>query len=413
MQQPTCKEPGLQKMICAVCGESKTVEIPKLTVHTFGKYSSIDDKNHERVCTVCGMKEVSAHSWDTGRVTVYPTETTEGMRVYVCKLCGTERYEKIPLLTHTHDYGTVWHYDGSNHWLECRCGDKTNIENHTFDEGTVIVAESCETDGVIRYTCTVCGYTKDEAIPASHIYGNYVIVKEPTCMENGLKQEICERCGQVLSEEVLLAIGSHTFGDWEVVKAPTTTETGLAERVCAECGSVETKILPKVIESLTNSDFNISVDFGAESAVSEGSALLVEKIVGETDENLQEILEIYKNSVWLDGYDIALTYNGAQVSLDEAAMIKFTISPDNAENYEDYKIFYIDADGVSHEMNVSVEDNTLTIHSNDLGRFMIIGIQPVHSANVLLIVGIVILVVAVIGGIVGFIVWKNRKKSSK
>ena len=32
-----------------------------------------------------------AHAWDAGKVTVEPTETTTGIKVYTCKICGEKR----------------------------------------------------------------------------------------------------------------------------------------------------------------------------------------------------------------------------------------------------------------------------------------------------------------------------------
>ncbi|MCD7837940.1 MAG: fibronectin type III domain-containing protein, partial [Clostridiales bacterium] len=44
--------------------------------------------------------------------------------------------------------------------------------SHVWDEGTVTTEATCTEDGVMTYTCTVCGETKTEAIPATgHTYG--------------------------------------------------------------------------------------------------------------------------------------------------------------------------------------------------------------------------------------------------
>ena len=40
-----------------------------------------------------------AHAWDAGKVTVEPTETTTGIKVYTCKICGETKTVRLPKLT--------------------------------------------------------------------------------------------------------------------------------------------------------------------------------------------------------------------------------------------------------------------------------------------------------------------------
>ena len=60
---------------------------------------------------------------------------------------------------HTHDYGTEWKYDETNHWHECECGNKADITAHTFKQ--IIDKEATATEkGSKHEECTVCGYKK-------------------------------------------------------------------------------------------------------------------------------------------------------------------------------------------------------------------------------------------------------------
>ena len=101
----------------------------------------------ETVCSNCGeviatkvIPATGEHTWDNGKVTTEPTETTPGIRTYTCKSCGKTKTEVIPATgTHTHVWG----------------------------EGTVTVAPTETTPGVRTYTCTVCGKTRTEIIPAT------------------------------------------------------------------------------------------------------------------------------------------------------------------------------------------------------------------------------------------------------
>ena len=60
---------------------------------------------------------------------------------------------------HTHNYGTEWKYDNTNHWHECECGNKADITAHTFKQ--IIDKEATATEkGSKHEECTVCGYKK-------------------------------------------------------------------------------------------------------------------------------------------------------------------------------------------------------------------------------------------------------------
>ena len=69
--------------------------------------------------------------------------------------------------SHTHSYGTAWKCDGTNHWHECACGDKTDTAAHTFKWVTDKEATATE-KGSKHEECSVCGYKKAAAeIPAT------------------------------------------------------------------------------------------------------------------------------------------------------------------------------------------------------------------------------------------------------
>ena len=60
---------------------------------------------------------------------------------------------------HTHNYGTEWKHDETNHWYECECGNKADITAHTFKQ--IIDKEATATEkGSKHDECTVCGYKK-------------------------------------------------------------------------------------------------------------------------------------------------------------------------------------------------------------------------------------------------------------
>ena len=70
---------------------------------------------------------------------------------------------------HTHNYGTEWKYDSTNHWHECECGNKADIMAHNFK--WIVDKEATATEkGSKHEECTVCGYKKTAVdIPATGV----------------------------------------------------------------------------------------------------------------------------------------------------------------------------------------------------------------------------------------------------
>ena len=164
---------GVKTYTCSVCHHTKTETVPKLShTHSLSVDYSKDETGHWHACSGCTEKvDFEAHTEDSGTVTVQPTETTEGIRVYSCTVCGyVIRTETVPALNseHTHSYGTAWKYDSTNHWHECSCGEKTDISQHISNGGVITVPPTATTAGVRVYSCYICGYAfRTETIPAT------------------------------------------------------------------------------------------------------------------------------------------------------------------------------------------------------------------------------------------------------
>ena len=112
---------------------------------------------------------------------------------------------------------------------------------HSFGEWNVVKNETCYADGASERTCTECGYKETAPIPAHHT----AVIDEavaPTCTENGLTEgSHCSVCGEVITEQTVVAANGHTAVIDEAV-APTCTETGLTEGShCSVCGEVITE----------------------------------------------------------------------------------------------------------------------------------------------------------------------------
>ena len=131
--------------------------------------------------------------------------------------------------SHTHSYGTEWKYDDTDHWHECECGDKANIEAHSASEWIVDTAATETADGVKHKECTVCKKVLETApIPATgsnhtHSYGT-------EWKYDGTNHwHECE-CDDKADT------AAHSF-QWVIDKAATKEATGIKHEECTVCGA--------------------------------------------------------------------------------------------------------------------------------------------------------------------------------
>ncbi|MDD7166740.1 MAG: hypothetical protein PUH22_00780, partial [Clostridiales bacterium] len=97
---------------------------------------------------------------------------TDKVEKGVCE-CGYET-ERTISGTATHTYGTEWTKDESGHWHESTCGTtapthdvmKKDFAAHTFDEGVETKPADYGVVGEKKFTCTECGYSYTQEIPA-------------------------------------------------------------------------------------------------------------------------------------------------------------------------------------------------------------------------------------------------------
>ncbi len=108
---------------------------------------------------------------------------------------------------------------------------------------TVITEPTCGTAGSKEVTCSHCDFKDTKEIPATgnHAYGDWVIVKEATCTEEGLRTQTCNVCGDV-KKEVLPKV-DHTWNEGEVSKQPTCTEAGERTFTCTVCQETKTEVI--------------------------------------------------------------------------------------------------------------------------------------------------------------------------
>lgn len=116
-----------------------------------------------------------------------------------------------------HVYSGVWGSDDNQHWQICDdCGEPSEKEDHHFGDWTIIKQPTCTEEGEREHTCVECGKTVSETIPPEeHDWGDWVILLDPTCTEEGRVRHECNTCGEV-EEETVAPTGHYCDeDDWQ------------------------------------------------------------------------------------------------------------------------------------------------------------------------------------------------------
>lgn len=188
---PTCTEQGTAFYKCSACGATRTEKIAAL-----GHDLSRCDLKPAATCTqpgravgTCARCDVKidevipakGHDYSYAETSVAPTCTEPGHYKGTCPTCGKDYDDVVPALGH--DWGewvtsieptvsTVgYRYHVCN---RDGCGyregeDIPKLHTHTWDAGVVTQKPTAAEPGVRTYTCTVCGQTRTEAIPATGV----------------------------------------------------------------------------------------------------------------------------------------------------------------------------------------------------------------------------------------------------
>lgn len=138
----------------------------------------------------------------TSSVTKEPTCTATGVRTYSCS-CGASYTESI------------------------------SAAGHQWNEGEIITAAGCESEGIMKYTCTVCGVTYSSAISST---GHTLVNDEATaatCDTAGLTAgSHCSVCDAVIQpQETVPALGH----DYCLSNTAASCQTVTVTYSCSRC----------------------------------------------------------------------------------------------------------------------------------------------------------------------------------
>lgn len=219
---------------------------------------------------------------------VSPTCTEKGYTVYTCECGSSYKEDYTDALGHafvSHTTGATCTEAGKVERTCSACDHKEteDIPAMGHDLKTETVEVSCDTDGYTREYCTRCNHEKISSVTKAtgHEYGEWVVIKEATCTQDGSRERVCTKCGgkekrtqgatghslgepavtdptctedgksvatcKVCGKQVttVIAATGHNWSEWEVTKEATAEENGERHRFCHSCGKEETESYAK------------------------------------------------------------------------------------------------------------------------------------------------------------------------
>ncbi len=135
--------------------------------HSYDGTWSADAEYHWQQCSdincpnkALSIKEKTAHSFEWV-IDKEASTTKEGLQHEECSVCGYKRSENTVI----HSYDGTWRYDSTGHWQQCSdssCADYySSIKNkaaHSSFKWVIDREPSTSEEGLKHEECTVCGY---------------------------------------------------------------------------------------------------------------------------------------------------------------------------------------------------------------------------------------------------------------
>ena len=261
----TCTSKAVYYKSCSACGVkgTETFEVGDAPSHNYQTAWSSDETSHWHECSKCGDKKDNA-SHTAGAAATDSTAQT-------CTVCG---YVITPALGHTHNYGSEWLSNATEHWH--KCGGCSSTKDNAPHDYTNACDTNCNTCGYVRtithsykaewssnaekhwYECSVCG---DKSSEANHI---------PGAEATETTDQVCTVCNYVMQEALghthnynsskndetnhwtecacgeKAEVSQHTWNDGEITKEATVDEEGVKTYTCTVCGHSKDESIAKL-----------------------------------------------------------------------------------------------------------------------------------------------------------------------
>lgn len=306
---------GVKTYTCTVCEYKKTEAIPQLPhTHKFDTNSwGKDGSGHWHKATCEHTAEISdkaAHTFGNWTEKT-PANHVDKVEKRTCTVCLYEEERTVPNSA-IHDYENV-KSDAENHWFECECGAKAEIEKHTFGDWAEKTAAGVDQDRQYSRKCTECQYEAVLTFDNTKTNGTYCVAIKEVFAISGKK---------VIQGQVLR--GTIEVGDnlaFEGVDGEFNIDAIKKNKVSVQSASYGESVELTVsankgsIDDITNNTSTLASQPGEVNAYNKFTAVIkIDK--GEFSENLSAGIDVY-----LDLHDVGHGMIPCKLTLPEGVSV--------------------------------------------------------------------------------------------
>ena len=266
---PTCEENGWEAYVTCTRCDYSTFQKISATGHDYKSVVTVPTCEAEGYTTYtchCGDIYVSnyvealGHSYSAWVETLAPTCTAVGEQRRDCANCDHYETKTVLALGHTEGATVVENniaptcttsgsYQNVIYCAVCNAEldrDTVVVDLLGHSYGAVVTAPTCTEQGYTTYTCNRCQFAyEDNFVDATGHVWSWVIDKEATYTETGLKHQECAVCDAIQSVNTVIPVKTHEHNyTSEVTTEPTCTEKGVETFTCSICNDTYTQDIP-------------------------------------------------------------------------------------------------------------------------------------------------------------------------
>ena len=366
---------------------------------------------NDLVCKRCSavVEKATGHNYVAG-TPVPATCTEDGYTVYTCSNCSDSyQSDKVTASGHNYVAGTpvarTCTEKGYTVYTCSNCSDSYQSDfvaeaGHTYV--STLVSEGYAKDGECDYVytyekeCSVCkAKTTVEEHKDVHIYKT-VIVTEATCSQDGVKKEVCSRCGEDKenSEFTYSDANAHTWDAGANIDGVTTIYT------CTGCSETKTVIsyADKTNASVGKTDLGstntvelkeatLELDATTLAALDEIAGDNVDLSVNRLSDGDKEALSITDEQRQQIGdspiYDFSLVVNETTVSTFNGGKITITLPYELSagEDPDNIIVWYINDLGEVEEVNAQYSGGFVSFETDHFSYYTVAKMTPAQRCE--------------------------------
>ena len=133
------------------------------------------------------------------------------------------------------------------------------IHRHIFGEWVRVKNPDCVNVGYDERACSLCDETEKRTVAALGHRNYYYETQNPSCITEGKNDCFCGVCNELVLSTSIDALG-HNLGEWTAFTSPTATTHGIEKRFCDRCDYFEQRTVSALnAPEITTQNYTVNV----------------------------------------------------------------------------------------------------------------------------------------------------------